>query len=670
VTDPKDQVKNYSYSLDDNLQGVSYTNEEHDTPNVSFTHENAFNRMATMSDGTGTTTYTYHSIGATPPLGASRLSSVDGPLSNDSISYNYDELGRMASRVINGVALTYDYDAIGRISAVVNALGTFTYEYEGVTSRLRRVNYPNGQTSTYAYYPNSGDHRLQEIHHKKSDGTTLSKFNYTYDVVENIKTWTQQPDANPAKAYDFEYDRADQLRTAVWRTNDASPTILKRYAYTYDPAGNRTVEQIDNAPVLSAYDNMNRLASQTPGGTMRFAGALNEAATVTIQSLPATVTSDNRFERGTQVSSGTNQVVVKAKDYAGNERTNTYEVSVSGSTKTFTFDDNGNMVGDGARTFEWDAENRLIAVKEGSTTLASFTYNGDGRRATKTAGGVTTSNVYDGPHIVEERPSAGGTVRYFFGMGTDDVLAKQDSAGASYYVKDHLGSVRQVTNALGSVVVLRDYDPWGNLLSGTSEPAFAFTGREWDPESQLYYYRARYYHPSVARFISEDPIGIRGGPNFYRYVLNSPAMFNDPFGLVVQICNRPAEGMPGNHSYLHDPATGRNCGQGSNSGRENPGRSDTTCIDVSGSGGRENLIFACCEAQRNSPLASNWWMWRPFGNDCHNVVKDSLKCAGISNPPGAPGGHFGPTTKPPDPPDPDFHMCSGGICLFTGPRTQ
>ncbi|HEY5564931.1 MAG TPA: hypothetical protein VIL33_05025, partial [Rhodothermia bacterium] len=145
----------------------SYTNEENETPNVSFTYDSGYNRLKTMVDGTGTTTYSYHPTRASPPLGAGRLSSVDGPLANDAIAYGYDELGRVASRAIDGVALSYAYDALGRIQGETNALGAFSYEYDGVTSRLRKVTYPNGQTSSYAYYPNSGDHRLQKIHHRK-----------------------------------------------------------------------------------------------------------------------------------------------------------------------------------------------------------------------------------------------------------------------------------------------------------------------------------------------------------------------------------------------------------------------------------------------------------------------------------------------------------------------
>ncbi|MGH8546527.1 MAG: RHS repeat domain-containing protein, partial [Gammaproteobacteria bacterium] len=480
------------------------------------------------------TTYGYHPIGASPPLGAGRHASVDGPLSNDVIAYAYDELGRVRSRAINGVALTYEYDALGRIKTENNVLGAFSYQFDGVASRLETVTYPNGQTSSYAYFPSSGDHRLQEIHHRKLDGTTISKFNYTYDAVGNINTWTQQQDTSAAKAYDFEYDRAGQLRNAVWRTTDATPTILKRYGYTYDPAGNRTVEQLDNAPTLSAYDNMNHLTSQTPGGTIRFAGTLGEAATVTIQSQPAVVTSDNRFERAAQVSSGTNQVVVKAKDYAGNERTNTYEVSVSGSSKTFTFDANGNMTSDGIRTLEWDAENRLTAVIVG-TQRSEFQYDGNENRVRiveKTSGVVNQDLRFVWcDQICEERDGVDGASikRRFFSWGMQEVGVN------FYYARDHLSSIREIADSSSAIRARYDYDPFGRAskLSGDKDSPFQYTDHYYHPTSSLTLAQYRAYDSNLGRWLSADPVGFGDGPNDQIYVGNDPINRLDPQGLAA-----------------------------------------------------------------------------------------------------------------------------------------
>lgn len=85
----------------------------------------------------------------------------------------------------------------------------------------------------------------------------------------------------------------------------------------------------------------------------------------------------------------------------------------------------------------------------------------------------------------------------------------------------------------GNPTLTRQYDPWGNLLQGSVTSGYAFTGREWDSELGLYYYRHRYYMPSIGRFTSEDPIRFGGGANFYAYARNAPTLFRDPSGLDV-----------------------------------------------------------------------------------------------------------------------------------------
>jgi YD repeat-containing protein len=122
VTDPKEQVTTYTYAADDQLLSLAFTNAAVATPTVSYTYETQYPRVATMQDGTGTTTYAYHPAGQ---LGAGQTASVDGPLSNDTIAYSYDALGRMTSRAINGVPLTLTFDALGRVSTEANVLGAF-----------------------------------------------------------------------------------------------------------------------------------------------------------------------------------------------------------------------------------------------------------------------------------------------------------------------------------------------------------------------------------------------------------------------------------------------------------------------------------------------------------------------------------------------------------------
>jgi len=526
-TDAKGQNTNHEYFADGALKQVSYTNATIPTPSVSLTYDATYGRLATMIDGIGTTTYTYRPAGQ---LGASAVESIDGPFAEDTQTYGYDELGRVVTRTLNGVTSTSVYDALGRLATQGDPIGTFAHAYDGATGRLTSLTYPNGQTSTYAYFPNSGDRRLQEIHHKTPTGGTLSRFAYTYDAVGNIATWTQQYEAT-TREYDFTYDAADELTGAVYRTTDPTPTILKRYGYSYDPVGNRTTEHIDDAPRTWTYDTMNRMTSQAGGGLLTFTGTVNEPAMVTVQARPAVLEASTNFSGTAVVGTGTNTVAVTATDPSGNTRTAEYEVDVTAASDTFTYDANGNLTGQATRTYEWDAANRLVRVVENTVEVGRFEYDGFGRRAQKAAAGTTRTYVYDSEDILEDRITGGGTSRHVHGPAIDQPLGTVSETGTvSYYVTDQLGSVVQATNVSGIITLTRQYDPFGNPLVGATESGYAFTGREWDAETALQYHRARYYRPAIGRFLSADPAGLIDGPNLYRYSRNAPVRWVDPDG--------------------------------------------------------------------------------------------------------------------------------------------
>lgn len=201
---------------------------------------------------------------------------------------------------------------------------------------------------------------------------------------------------------------------------------------------------------------------------------------------------------------------------------------------TFGYDAAGSLISNSTKTYEWDGQNRLVRVLDSGTEVARFAYDGFGRRAQKVSGGVTRTYVYGGDDILEERLSSGSTIRYVHGPGIDRPLASVDGAGSvSYYVTDHLGSIVQTTNSSAVATLVRQYDAYGNLLAGGTISGYAFTGREWDAETALYYYRARYYDPKLGRFVSEDPLSFVDGPNLHAYVLNSPLVYSDPSGLKV-----------------------------------------------------------------------------------------------------------------------------------------
>jgi RHS repeat-associated protein len=201
---------------------------------------------------------------------------------------------------------------------------------------------------------------------------------------------------------------------------------------------------------------------------------------------------------------------------------------------TVADDANGNTLSDpSGKQYTWDFENRLtqavVPGTNGGTT--TFKYDPFGRRIQKSGPLGTTNYLYDGPNAMEELDGAGNVLaRYTHGTVVDEPLAELRSGATSYYHADNLGSVTSLTDSTGTVANTYTYDGYGKVSAstGTLTNPFRFNGHEFDSETQLHFYRARYYDQSVGRFISEDPFGFSGSNDFYAYVDNSPTNLIDP----------------------------------------------------------------------------------------------------------------------------------------------
>jgi YD repeat-containing protein len=376
---------------------------------VTYLYDAIHPRLTTLIDGLGTTSYVYGAVGS---AGALAVTAIDGPHADDTVTYAHDALGRVTARQLDGTGWTLGYDALGRPASLAHALGTFTWGYVGATGRVASLTFPTGMTSTYSYVGNAGDRRLQTIHHRTSAQATLSRFDYTYDGVRNLVTWRQERAGQAAFQYTFTHDRVDQLTAAVKRSTDPTPVVLARQAWSYDAAGNRTAAQHGDAVQASSFDSLNRLVTRQGGGPLALEGTVSEPATVTIDGQPALVDAALTFRGTAETASGTTTVTVTSRDGAGNTAVREYEVDVAGSTTSYAYDAAGRLTSDGVKTYVWNARNQLVKVQEGGLDVAVFTYDGFGRRATKTAGGVTATYIYDGEDIVEERRSAGDVIRY------------------------------------------------------------------------------------------------------------------------------------------------------------------------------------------------------------------------------------------------------------------
>jgi len=169
----------------------------------------------------------------------------------------------------------------------------------------------------------------------------------------------------------------------------------------------------------------------------------------------------------------------------------------------------------------------------------TYIYDPAGRRIEKQYDGVTVLKyVYDGDHCIAEYDGNNNLRRkYIYGPGVDEPICMGEAtgpyAGTYYYHYDALGNIVALTNSSGNTVQVYEYDVYGQV--GSSDPnhpnRFLFTGREYDKETGLYFYRARYYNPQIGRFLQTDPVGYGDGMNWYGYCGNSPIGRTDPSGL-------------------------------------------------------------------------------------------------------------------------------------------
>ena len=187
VTDPKLQVKTYSYDLDDKLIGIAYTNELPSTPDVTYSYRNLptetdepdpHGRLRTVTDGTGTTIHYYHPAGT---LGALRLASVDGPIlgTGDLLEYAYDELGRIKNRKLGGTAneVSYRFDSLGRLRTQIALPGNFTVW-------IRRSNGPSGEPSIPERTAAGRLFLLSELRGPPPTGNPQQAFRWRYHPLE------------------------------------------------------------------------------------------------------------------------------------------------------------------------------------------------------------------------------------------------------------------------------------------------------------------------------------------------------------------------------------------------------------------------------------------------------------------------------------------------------
>ena len=555
-TSPRGMQTIFTYDTLGRLTSTAYQTSAGATafPTESRTYD-VLDRVATSVDGEGTTTYSFDT--------AARLSSVDGPYSNDAVSYGYDALSRVNSITTPGsITQSYTYDSDKRLSTWTDVFGSGSMTYDGRTSRVTNVSRASGVLSTsYAYSAASDLFKLSQIKHQ-TGGSAVSQFDYTWNTRQDIATWTRTlgTTADRQTQWTLVHDAAHQLISATLQQVSSSAVVADQ-RWNFDAIGNRTLDYDLVANVRNEYthNGTNQRVNQSTyssGQRPWVKGAISEPGSVNLGGSPLAVKGDNSFQ-GQAPSRAT---TVVAQDTAGNTTSTNWQlISGTGSTPdvtlTYSYDSEGNFLGDGTSTFEWDLRNRLTAIVTG-THRTEFTYDGSDRRVRvveKDSGSVTSDKryVFNGLSLLEERASDNSTaLRRFYAGGHVDL---SDSGKRYAYTTDHLGSVREAMLLDGTsgdpttatLTARYDYDLWGKrtvLDGGTAAETLVlrgYTGHVYHKQSGLWLATYRAYSSTMGRWISRDPIGERGGINLYGYVGNAPVLVTDPLGLCGEEDSRP-----------------------------------------------------------------------------------------------------------------------------------
>jgi len=500
---PAGEATAYVYDATDNLSEIAFANGAR----TSYVYD-SFSRVTRITDAGGrNTTFTYDTRG--------NLGSRTNP-NGQTISYTYDLGHRLTAKGLPGESISYQYDRNGNPTRIQRARSLLTYTYD-----FR--NRPLTATTGAAAQP-----------------TTTTR--YTYDANGNRSTMTEPGGAVTTYSYD-----ANQLLTSL------SSSIGFSASFSHDDISRRTLmTRTGGATTAYAYDESNRLRSlhsESPAGPLDYVFT-NDLSGTRVAVADNGGTHSYSYDQANRLTQATypGQSEVYVYDAMGNRTAshlssaysyNNLNQLLGDANHTYAYDSNGNLVTKTERStgrvtrYVYDAENHLTQITFPDNTTATYTYDELGRRVEKNVNGVITRFVYDGADVIAEYNGSNAlTARYVYGPNVDEVLAVQRSSSLFVVDADAQGSV--VRLVAGSNVVSREYDSFGRVVSQSPNFALtakAFQGRDFDVESGLYYYRARYYDPDSGRFVSQDPIGYRGGANLYAFAGSNPVNHRDPHGL-------------------------------------------------------------------------------------------------------------------------------------------
>jgi RHS repeat-associated protein len=406
------------------------------------------------------------------------------------IDFGYDRLGRMTEAGSPGSELEYKYDALGRVIWESQNGRAIEHEYDALGRRVKRRS-PAGQTVEFTYNSDSQMSRLQ---------TPRGSMEFEYDAAGRIAKRRMPGELEES----FYYDRCGRV---VEQSLDRPAERLFLRGYKYDAEGN-----------LVELSDSNK-------GSSRFAYG-------PVERLREVMEPEKKVEQFVYDSTG-NLLRRGEREFRYGEP----DRLIKADDASLIYDEVGNLIekrrAGSVIRYQYDLDNRLIAVESKEGGRIEFAYDAFGRRIAKKTKDGEIGFLWDGDVLLAEQ--LGERVNeYVFETWSFAPLCRFDGGGFESYHNDHLGTPRELTDERGQVVWSVSYDVYGQVSHAHTEKTenrIRFQGQYEDVETGLHYNLFRYFSPDVGRYLSQDPIGLAGGFNHYGYVHN-PLNWIDPSGLA------------------------------------------------------------------------------------------------------------------------------------------
>jgi len=496
--DPMGRVTQFSYNEDNRLVRILYPNglaEE-------YTYDKRGNVTSFTNRAGETIIYEYNY--RNQPV---RKLLPDGR----EILYEYDLLGNLLSIKLSDRTIQYTYDDVGQLIRAMDWNGQVVqWEYD-VAGNVVQLTYPDGFQVAYDY-----DRRGRVLSIRVLE--TGESFTFEYDNIGRRSRLTY-PNGWITK---YDYDLMDRLTNLLFL--DSAGRIRRSFTYQYDALGNVTAVATNTGEHHYEYDPMSQLVRET---------------------------SPSGYWIEYVYDSVGNRSLVKKKGLETHYEVNQMNEYTRAGQDIYEYDDNGNLAtilsSHGRTLYNFDFENRLISLTLTDGRSVEYLYDPLGRRIRELRPDQVVNYVWAGHQVIAELDGSERTVRrLIWGPNLDELLmVSAADAGTYYCFNDRLGSVVMRVTPSG-VTEFYEYDGFGypvNLSLAESEAderLYLFKGKQYDLQTDLYYYRARYYDPNLGRFLSPDPIASIYENNLYTYVYNNPVNLVDPFGLNPQA---PEEGL-------------------------------------------------------------------------------------------------------------------------------